>query len=100
VNLQEPYRRTDRGIQAMDMMLDIVVSPDRSWRWKDEDEFEAIVAAGLYSEATVLAVREAAASVIRGIENCSAPFNEPWPEWRPPTGWSVPALPTGWDRLD
>jgi len=100
VNLQEPYRRTERGIQAMDMMLDIVVSPDRSWHWKDEDEFEAVVAAGLYSEATVLAVREEAASLIRRIENCSAPFNEPWPEWPPPTGWSVPLLPIGWARLD
>jgi hypothetical protein len=26
----------------MDMILDIVVSPDRSWLWKDEDEFEAM----------------------------------------------------------
>jgi hypothetical protein len=78
VNLREPYRRSERGIHAMDMILDIVVSPDRSWLWKDEDEFEAIVAAGLYTEATVLAVREEAASVIRRIENCSAPFDGPW----------------------
>jgi len=100
VNLQEPYRRTPRGIQAMDMMLDIVVAPDRSWRWKDEDEFEAVVDAGLYADATVLAIREEAASVIRLIENWLVPFDEPWPEWRPPTGWSIPLLPKGWDQLD
>jgi hypothetical protein len=100
VNLQEPYRRTERGIQAMDLMLDIVVSPDRSWHWKDEDEFETMVAAGLYSEATRSAVREEAASVIRRIENCSAPFDEPWPEWRPPIAWDVPVLPNGWDQVD
>ena len=41
VNFQLPLTRTPRGIQTMDLALDIIVEPDRSsWRWKDEDEFE------------------------------------------------------------
>jgi protein associated with RNAse G/E len=43
VNLQCPYRRTPLGIEAMDLMLDIVVEPDMTWRWKDDDEFDEIV---------------------------------------------------------
>jgi hypothetical protein len=27
----------------MDLMLDIVVEPDMTWRWKDDDEFDEIV---------------------------------------------------------
>ena len=30
VNFQEPYRRTERGIQTMDLALDIIAEPDRS----------------------------------------------------------------------
>ena len=44
VNFQEPYRRTERGIQTMDLALDIIAEPDRSsWRWKDEDEFALLI---------------------------------------------------------
>ncbi|GAC1672216.1 MAG: DUF402 domain-containing protein [Candidatus Dormibacteraceae bacterium] len=100
VNLQEPCRRTKNGIQAMDLMLDILVSPDRTWRWKDEDEFDAVIAAGLYSDATVLAVRNEAESVIRRIEQHAAPFDDTWIAWRPPAEWKLPVLPHGWDQID
>ena len=44
VNFQEPYRRTERGIETMDLALDIIAEPDRSsWRWKDEDEFALLI---------------------------------------------------------
>jgi hypothetical protein len=99
VNFQEPCRRTRNGIQAMDLMLDILVSPNRTWRWKDHDEFEAVVAAGLYSEATVLAVRHEAESVIQRIEKQSTPFDESWAAWRPPARWAIPVLPNGWDQI-
>jgi protein associated with RNAse G/E len=36
VNLQCPFRRTEVGIEAMDLMLDVVVDPDGTWRWKDD----------------------------------------------------------------
>jgi hypothetical protein len=43
VNLQEPIRRASVGFDYMDQMLDIVIEPDLSWRWKDEEELEAAV---------------------------------------------------------
>ena len=43
VNLQKPFRRTARGFETMDLMLDLVVEVDRSWWWKDEDELETFV---------------------------------------------------------
>ncbi|MDQ3875624.1 MAG: DUF402 domain-containing protein [Actinomycetota bacterium] len=42
VNLQEPIRRTPHGVQTMDLMLDVLIGDD-TWRWKDEDEFAALV---------------------------------------------------------
>jgi Protein of unknown function (DUF402) len=40
VNLQEPFRRTARGIDTMDSVLDIVVARDGAWRWKDAEELD------------------------------------------------------------
>ena len=43
VNLEQPRgplgRRRVAGVDTVDYDLDIVVAPDRRWRWKDEDEF-------------------------------------------------------------
>ena len=37
VNLEEPWRASSLGWDTRDLALDIVVSRDGSWRWKDED---------------------------------------------------------------
>ena len=43
VNLEEHGVRWDdgsvAGVDVVDQDLDILVEPDRSWRWKDEEEF-------------------------------------------------------------
>jgi uncharacterized protein len=81
------------------LMLDVIVEPDRSWRWKDEDEFAALVAAGLIGAAEAARVRDEALRVTRGVEANAPPFNERWHDWRPDPTWPSPALPAGWDRL-
>lgn len=48
MNLQEPYRRRANGIDTMDLALDLLVAPEGSHRWKDEDELDALVAAGIF----------------------------------------------------
>lgn len=100
VNFQEPIRRTERGFQSMDLMLDILVDPDLSWRWKDEDELDAVIKAGLYDESIVNAVRTDAREVVQRIESNDRPFNEPWPRWRPAHEWGLPMLPHGWETCD
>ncbi|MEX1103331.1 MAG: DUF402 domain-containing protein, partial [Dehalococcoidia bacterium] len=64
VNLQEPFVRTDRGFKYMDLMLDVVVNPDRSWYWKDEDEFALMVKRGLISRERARVVRAAGRVVL------------------------------------
>lgn len=99
INLQRPFRRTVRGLQTMDLMLDILVAPDRQWRWKDEDEFAALVAAGLIDGEEVAQVRDEAQRVIGRVEANAPPFNERWHGWRPDPAWPLPELPDGWERL-
>lgn len=97
VNLQQPFRRTDLGIEAMDLMLDVVVDPDLTWRWKDDRQFDDMVARGVIDADIAVTVREAARRVIRRIELAEEPFTRRWTRWRPDPMWSVPVLPEGWD---
>jgi len=100
VNLQEPLRRTRLGFDTMDHLLDIVISADRSsWHWKDEDEFEAAVALGVYSPDEARAIRAEGERVIKRLEAGEPPFCDGWESWSPPDKWPVPSLPKGWDRL-
>ena len=100
VNFQRPYVRTARGIQTMDLMLDLVVAPDRSWIWKDEDELEALVRPGLIAEDEARCIHDEAQSMVVRIEHNEAPFCEPWHEWRPNPVWSTPLLEAGWDHVE
>jgi hypothetical protein len=99
VNLQAPMRRNPVGFEAMDLMLDVVVEPDLSWRWKDRNEFDEIVARGIFDAETARVVMNEARSVIDDIESPRAPFNEPWPTWRPDPSWNIPRLPAGWGQI-
>ncbi len=99
INLQEPFRRTDRGFQWMDLMLDVIVEPDRNWKWKDEDDFAAMIDRGLIDPAHAEAVRREGEKIIRRVEGNEPPFSEPWPAWRPDPNWPIPALPHDWHRI-
>ncbi len=91
VNFQEPYRRTARGIETMDLALDIIVEPDRSsWRWKDEDEFALLIDHGVISPAAAARVRAEAEAVIGRIERDEPPFDSDWPRWLPDPAWPLP----------
>ena len=99
VNLQEPIRRTPLGFDYMDHMLDIVIEPDLSWRWKDEDELEAAVSDHLVTPDWAREVRREGERVIARLEARQAPFCSGWEDWRPDPDWPVPELPVGWDVL-
>jgi len=38
VDILLPFLRADKGFDTRDLDLDIVIAPDRTWHWKDEDE--------------------------------------------------------------
>ncbi|HEV7628374.1 MAG TPA: DUF402 domain-containing protein [Streptomyces sp.] len=97
VNLEEPRRRWAGGIDSEDHFLDIAVYPDRSWEWRDEDEFAAAQHAGLVDEELAARVRTAGQTVIEQIRAWEAPFGDGWENWRPDPHWPVPRLPLDWD---
>lgn len=92
VNLQEPLTRTERGFATRDHFLDITVDPDRSWRWKDEDELDLAIDLGRLTRQQADAIRREAASVIPDIEVGRFPFDDSLVDWRPEPSWPIPRL--------
>ncbi len=100
VHLQEPLRRTKIGIDTMDQILDIVISPDRkTWRWKDEDEFSEAGTTGLYPPAKVKSIRMEGERVIGMLNANATPFCDGWENWRAPAEWTTPTFPDGWEKF-
>jgi len=100
VNLQTPLRPTALGFDYVDHVLDVVVAPDRSWRWKDQGELEEAVGRGLFSPEEAGEIRAEAGRVVERIRAGAPPFDGSWLDWEPDPAWPVPELPPGWDLLD
>jgi hypothetical protein len=109
VNLESPGTRwhdtvagagTVAGIDTIDYDLDIVVMPDRSWRWKDEQEFlEHLAHPEAYWVDDEAAVRAEGARILKLIEAGDFPFDGTRIDFQPDPTWTVPLLPPdGWDR--
>ncbi|MGW3496992.1 cytidylyl-2-hydroxypropylphosphonate hydrolase [Streptomyces sp. NPDC001020] len=98
VNLEAPLARWDGGVDSEDHFLDICVYPDRSWGWRDEDEFAQAQQDGLMDASLADRVREAGRSAVEVIGAWGPPFSDGWQHWRPDPSWTVPPLPEDWDR--
>ena len=99
IDFQDPMRRTPDGIVTFDRSLDIVVSPDMKWRWKDEDHYRRIQELGWITSEMVELIEKERQIVVERIENRENPFSEPWQEWRPDSSWTIPELPSDWAKV-
>ena len=97
VNLEEPFRRTAVGFDTQDHTLDVEVTPELAWRWRDEDELASHVAEGFYTAELAAAARAEGERVIEAIRRRDHECVRGWPEWTPPLDWQVPAFAAGWD---
>lgn len=92
VNLEEPFRRTPFGFDARDLQLDVVIDPDRRWRWKDEDDLARCVERGLISPPVAARARAEGEAAIAAIERGGWPFTDEMRDWRPDPAWPAPTL--------
>ncbi len=99
VNLEAPHRRRPHGVDTSDHVLDIWVTPDRRWDWKDEDELAAAYAAGRFSDEDLVAIRAEGERVVELIERWASPFRDGWERFRPDPRWRLPVLPRDWAAL-
>jgi hypothetical protein len=99
VNFQSELTRTRLGFDIRDYQLDILVDPDRNWRWKDQDEFDLAVELGRMTVAQAKTVRAEARLAVEEIERNGGPFSERWENWRPTADLKRPMLTPQWSDL-
>jgi hypothetical protein len=77
------FERSQQGFDKRDQALDIVVTPDRHWSWKDEEHVEALLELGYFDLGEVERMRAEGQRVIARVEEWGAPFCDGWEKWRP-----------------
>ena len=93
VNLQAPLVVNGARLDTTDWALDVVVEPDGTWRWKDEDDFARAIELDVFADSSAApAVRAEGARVI-----AERPWPTGWEDWRPPPEWQPLPLPDDWD---
>lgn len=100
-NLEAPFVRTPIGIDTRDFALDIVGQPNRSWSWKDKDEFERRREVGIDSAEHQAQVMASGKEFIHRFEQNRWPFDQGWDRWQPDVSagdWHPRTLPDDWDR--
>jgi hypothetical protein len=96
INLQDPVRRTALGLDSRDHVLDIVVKPDGSWRWKDQDELETAVRCGMFSAAEAATFRRNGEAVVARLPDL---LPTGWENWQPDPMWPTLRMPAGWNQV-
>jgi hypothetical protein len=98
VNLEAPSKRWYGGLDTRDHALDIWVDPDRTWRWKDEDEFaERAGEPHFWTAEQAELIRAEAERVIPFIEAGRYPFDGVHTDFRPDPGWPPSRFGPEWD---
>lgn len=87
VNLQAPFRRDEMAFETQDYELDLWITPDGVWRWKDEDALLDWVRRGRFTESEVAAIRAEGERVL-----AAWPFPTGWEAWEPDPSWCAPVL--------
>jgi hypothetical protein len=82
------------GVDVHDHELDLVVGPDRSWWWKDEDDLAAVTGLpGYWDEAKSAMIRAEGLRSVAEIESGAFPFDGTWCDFRPDPSWPLTPLP-------
>ncbi len=93
IDFTRPYRQTPIGVDTFDLLLDLIIEPDLSHRWKDEEEYQQGRRLGIISDADHQHVQEAREQVIALAEQRTGPFDDRWRTWHRDPAWPVPSLP-------
>jgi Protein of unknown function (DUF402) len=94
VNLERPQRRTPRGFDYEDDLLDVWVAVGAEPELLDEDELEEALAREFVTNERAAEIRANAERVL-----AEPPWPTGWEDWEPEPGWQVPDLPPGWETL-
>jgi hypothetical protein len=94
INLESPYIRGADCIANVDHHLDVVVYPDLSWQWKDEEDLDEVTGMpGFWTAQEAALIRDEGRRVVAVAETGGFPFDGTWCDFRPDPHWQIPRMP-------
>jgi hypothetical protein len=93
VNFDLPPRPTAWGLVSKDLVLDLWVNPDRTWRWKDRDDYARALEDGILDPTIRGPVEEEGTKILKELDELGGPFADSWTTFRPDPAWPRPRLP-------
>ena len=99
VNFQLPFKRSQNAVDTLDLDLDIIIRPDLSFEWKDEDDYQKAIDHGVIFPEWARGIEEAKQEIFDKLEKRQYPFDGQWLNWMPDPNWSPSKLPANWDKI-
>lgn len=99
INFQLPFTRHDCAVDTLDLDLDLVIHPDLTYEWKDEDDYQKAISHGIILPEWVQEIEIATSEIMDRLEKQQYPFDGSWLDWKPEAAWSSPKLPANWDKI-
>lgn len=96
VNFELPPSATPAGLVSKDLVLDLWVDPDRTWRWKDAGDYRRALDDHILGPEIEAPIRSEVELVLDEISNRSGPFSTEWLGFRPDPQWPTPELPVSY----
>jgi len=99
INFQVPFERTHCGVDTLDLDLDLIINPDLSFEWKDENDYQMAIEHGLITPIWMAGIESAKPEIFDRLEKRQYPFDGSWLDWMPDPAWMLPTLPENWDKI-
>lgn len=99
INFQIPFRRNYRGVDTLDLELDLIIYPDFSWEWKDLDDYQKGIDCGIILQEWAKEINAAKNEIFGKIARREYPLDGSWLNWQPDPSWRPPKLPVGWEQV-
>lgn len=89
-------RRPQPGITSMDLVIDIWINPDRTWEWKDRDDFQSVLDDQTFDPEIQDRINTETTHLLHELQTRSGPFADHWLEFRSSPEWPMPTLPSSY----
>ncbi len=99
INFEAPFERTAIGFDTQDLELDIWVSPEGEWQFKDIDLLWRRHDEGRFTLIEVRRILELGDDVAAMLQSGDWWWDRDWTEFSPDPSWTIPDMPWGWADL-
>ena len=99
INFQLPFQLSHRGVDTLDLDLDLIINPDFGYKWKDEEDYQKAIDNGVIIPEWTREIERAKKEVLDKLEKHQYPYDGSWLNWMPNPNWSPPKLLENWDKI-